>query len=52
MVISQGTFRIARQNMCNMITIKQFANNCPGFDGQFRPFLEKEEEEDTHILNN
>jgi hypothetical protein len=38
--------------MCNMITIKQFANNCPGFDVQFRPFLEKEEEEDTRILNN
>jgi hypothetical protein len=28
-----------------MIIIKQFANNCPGFDVQFRPFFEKEEEE-------
>jgi len=25
-----------------MITIKQFANNSPGFDVQFRPFFEKE----------
>ena len=23
-----------------MITVKQFANNCPGFDVQFRPFFE------------
>jgi hypothetical protein len=29
--------------ICNMIIIKQFANNCPGFDVQFRPFFEKEE---------
>jgi hypothetical protein len=29
-----------------MIIIKQFANNCPGFDIQFRPFFEKEEEEE------
>jgi hypothetical protein len=29
-----------------MIIIKQFANNCPGFDVQFRPFFEKEEEEE------
>jgi hypothetical protein len=29
-----------------MITIKQFANNCPGFDVQFIPFFEKEEEEE------
>jgi hypothetical protein len=28
-----------------MIIIKQFVNNCPGFDVQFRPFFEKEEEE-------
>jgi hypothetical protein len=27
-----------------MIIIKQFANNCPGFDVQFRPFFEKEED--------
>jgi hypothetical protein len=25
-----------------MIAIKQFANNSPGFDVQFRPFFEKE----------
>jgi hypothetical protein len=29
-----------------MIIIKEFANNCPGFDLQFRPFFDKEEEED------
>jgi hypothetical protein len=29
-----------------MIIIKQFANNCPGFDVQLRPFFEKEEEEE------
>jgi hypothetical protein len=30
-----------------MIIIKQFANNyCPGFDVQFRPFFEKQEEEE------
>jgi hypothetical protein len=29
-----------------MLIIKQFANNRPGFDIQFRPFFEKEEEED------
>jgi hypothetical protein len=23
-----------------MIRVKQFANNCPGFDVQFRPFFE------------
>jgi hypothetical protein len=34
-----------QDKICNMIIIKQFANNCPGFDVQFRPFLEKEEEE-------
>jgi hypothetical protein len=27
----------------NASTIKQFANNSPGFDVQFRPFFEKEE---------
>jgi hypothetical protein len=30
--------------ICNMITLKQFANNCPGFDVQFRPFFEKEKD--------
>jgi hypothetical protein len=34
-----------------MIIIKQFANNCPGFDVQFRPFFEKEEEEDDLDIN-
>jgi hypothetical protein len=32
--------------ICKMITIKQFANNSPGFDVQFRPFFEEEEEEE------
>jgi hypothetical protein len=32
--------------ICKMITIKQFANNSPGFDVQFRPFFEEEEDED------
>jgi hypothetical protein len=32
-----------------MIIIKQFANNCHGFDVQFRPFFEKEEEEQILI---
>jgi hypothetical protein len=26
--------------------MKQFANNCPGFDVQFRPLFEKEGEEE------
>ena len=34
-----------QDKICNMIIIKQFANNCPGLDVQFRPFFEKEEEE-------
>ena len=34
-----------QDKICNMIIIKQFANNCPGFDVQFRPFFQKEEEE-------
>ena len=34
-----------QDKICNMIIIKQFANNCPGFDVQFRPFFEKEEEQ-------
>ncbi|MFL6330532.1 MAG: hypothetical protein ACJ705_05905 [Nitrososphaeraceae archaeon] len=33
-----------------MIIIKQFANNCPGFDVQFRPFFGKEEEGDQILL--
>jgi hypothetical protein len=28
-----------QDKICKMITIKQFANNCPGFDIQFRPFF-------------
>jgi hypothetical protein len=31
-----------------MIIIKQFANNCPGFDVQHRPFFEKGEEEEDN----
>jgi hypothetical protein len=26
--------------ICEMITIKEFANDSPGFDIQFRPFFE------------
>jgi hypothetical protein len=29
-----------------IIIIKKFANNCSGFDVQFRPFFGKEEDED------
>jgi NADH dehydrogenase/NADH:ubiquinone oxidoreductase subunit G len=29
-----------QDKICKMITVKQFANNCPGFDVQFRPFFE------------
>jgi hypothetical protein len=35
-----------QDKICNMIIIKQFANNCPGFDVQFRPFFEKGDEEE------
>jgi hypothetical protein len=38
-----------QDKICNMIIIKQFANNCPGFDVQFRPFFEKEEEKKKKI---
>ena len=31
-----------QDKICNMIIMKQFANNCPGFDVQFRPFFEKD----------
>jgi hypothetical protein len=34
-----------QDKICNMITIKQFANNSPDFDVQFRPFFGKEDEE-------
>jgi hypothetical protein len=34
-----------QDKICKMITIKQFANNSPGFDVQFRPFFEEEEED-------
>jgi hypothetical protein len=30
----------SQDKICRMITIKQFANNSPGFDIQFRPFFE------------
>jgi hypothetical protein len=33
-----------QDKICKMITIKQFANNSPGFDVQFRPFFEEEED--------
>jgi hypothetical protein len=33
-----------QDRICKMITIKQFANNCPGFDVQFRPFFGNEED--------
>jgi hypothetical protein len=33
-----------------MITIKQFANNSPGFDVPFRPFFEDDKEWDFLIL--
>ncbi|MFL6357826.1 MAG: hypothetical protein ACJ72V_00605 [Nitrososphaeraceae archaeon] len=39
-----------QDKICNMIIIKQFANNCPGFDVQFRPFFGKEEEGDQILL--
>ena len=29
-----------QDKICKMVTIKQFANNSPDFDVQFRPFLE------------
>jgi hypothetical protein len=29
-----------QDKICKMITIKQFANNSPGFDVHFRPFFE------------
>ena len=40
--ISQVVFFL---QICNMIIIKQFTNNWSGFDVQFRPLFEKEEEE-------
>ena len=30
-----------QDKICEMITIKQFANDSPGFDIQFRPSLKK-----------
>lgn len=30
-----------QDKICKMITIKQFANNSPGFDVQYRPFFEQ-----------
>ena len=29
-----------QDKICRLITIKQFANNSPGFDVPFRPFFE------------
>jgi hypothetical protein len=31
-----------QDKICKMVTIKQFANNSPGFDVAFRPFFEEE----------
>jgi hypothetical protein len=31
-----------QDKICKMVTIKQFANNSPGFDVAFRPFFEDE----------
>jgi hypothetical protein len=31
-----------QDKICEMITIKQFANDFPGFDIQFRPFFEED----------
>jgi hypothetical protein len=31
-----------QDKICKMVTIKQFANNSPGFDVAFRPFVEDE----------
>jgi len=31
-----------QDKICRMITIKQFANNSPGFDMPFRPFFEED----------
>jgi len=33
-----------QDKICNMLTIKQFANNSPGFDVPFRPFFEDDKE--------
>ena len=35
-----------QDKICNMIIIKQIANNCLGFDVQFGPFFGREGEED------
>ncbi len=34
-----------QDKICNTIIIKQFANNCPGFDVQFRPFFGREDQQ-------
>jgi hypothetical protein len=31
-----------QDKICEMVTIKQFATNSPGFDVAFRPFFEDE----------
>jgi DNA repair exonuclease SbcCD ATPase subunit len=31
-----------QDKICKMITIKEFANNSPGFDVQFRPFFKED----------
>jgi|GEM_PF-3614196 len=34
-----------------MIIVKQFGNNCPGFNVQCRPYFEKEEESSLYNLS-
>jgi hypothetical protein len=38
-----------QDKICKMVTLKQFANNSPGFDVAFRPFFEDEWK--THSIN-
>gem|GEM_PF-2120851 len=33
-------YKSIQDKICEMITIKQLASNCPDFDVQFRPFFE------------
>jgi len=30
----------AQEKICKIILIKEFANNCPGYDAQFDPYFE------------
>ena len=40
-----------QDKVCRMITIKQFANNSPGFDVAFRPFFEDDFRPIRNILH-